>query len=89
MNDYESPIIAGKNIVVGQAAVLWGDAFHHPDKGHIAGGWILPGCIRTINGEHALQVCRALNDSIKQSNSQNRPQNIGEIIRQQIMAREA
>jgi hypothetical protein len=63
--DYQSPIQPGKNIVVGQAAILWGEAFTHPDKGRIDGGWILPGMVRTTNGEHAARVCRELNESIK------------------------
>lgn len=67
MIDYTSPIQAGKPIVVGQAAILWGDAFIHPDKGAIPGGWILPGCVRTTNSQHAESVCRRLNDAIKSS----------------------
>lgn len=68
MTDYASPIKLGKPIVVGQAAILWGEAFLHPEKGHIDGGWILPGCIRTTSGEHASRVCRELNESIKATN---------------------
>lgn len=71
MNDYESPIQAGKPIVIGQAAILWSDSFLHPDKGYIEGGWILPGCVRTANGEYAAHVCRTLNESIKATHRAN------------------
>ena len=87
--DYESPVQHGKNIVVGQAAILWGEAFTHPDRGQIAGGWILPGCARTTNGEHALRVCRELNESIKQANRKitqaTSHEHIGALIRQQFV----
>jgi len=90
--DYASPVQPGKPIVVGQAAILWGDAFLHPDRGFIDGGWILPGCVRTTNAEHASRVCRELNEAIKATAtaklSRNKPENIGEIIRQQMMKRE-
>ena len=67
MTDYESPITPGKTIVVGQAAILWADEFTHPERGFIAGGWILPGCFRTANGEYAHRVCSAMNESIKRA----------------------
>lgn len=90
MTDYESPIQHGKNIVVGQAAILWGEPFHHPDKGPIPGGWILPGCIRTTSGEHARKVCRELNAAIKHANRKNDvaiDQSVGELIKRQMMGR--
>lgn len=71
MTDYESPIQTGKPIVIGQAAILWSDSFMHPDKGYISGGWILPGCVRTANGEYASSVCRRLNETIKASQRDN------------------
>lgn len=90
--DYASPIQPGKPIVVGQAAILWGEAFMHPDRGYIEGGWILPGCVRTANGEHAARVCRSLNEAIKATATakitRTTPENIGDIIRQQFMKRE-
>ncbi len=91
MTDYESPIQPGKNIVVGQACILWGEPFYHPERGPIAGGWILPGCMRTTSGEHARKVCRELNAAIKRTPtakiSKTTPENVGEIIKQQIMGR--
>lgn len=68
MIDYSSPAQQGKPIVIGQAAILWGNPFTHPERGHIDGGWILPGCTRTTNAEHAQRVCRELNESIKAMN---------------------
>ena len=92
MTDYESPIQRGKSIIVGQAAILWSDAFHHPDKGPIEGGWILPGCVRTANGEQALRVAREMNESIKLANRAKpslknlptTPETIGQSIARQL-----
>ena len=55
----------GKNIVVGQAALLWGEPFVHPIHGPVASGWIIPGCTRTTNAEYAVKVCTSLNEAIK------------------------
>jgi len=87
MTDYESPVTPGKNIVVGQAAVLWADAHFDVDRGHTLAGWILPGRIRTNDGQLALQVCRELNEAIRASYRQNEMtgQSIGNIIKGQIM----
>lgn len=90
MNDYSSPIQPGKPIVIGQAAILWGDSFTHPERGHVEGGWILPGCVRTTNSEHASRVCRELNESIKAANRAKpkplpvTPEDIGSMIARQF-----
>lgn len=86
MTDYSIPVQQGKPIVIGQAAILWGDEFTHSERGYVAGGWILPGCVRTTNGEYASRVCRELNDSIKAMKRAKpnpfpeEPEDIGEMI---------
>lgn len=86
MTDYIQP---GKNIVVGQAVILWSDSFIHPESGYMGGAWILPGCIRTSSPELALYACNVLNESIKMAalgkQQTIQPEDIGSIIRRQFM----